>query len=323
MFVDRIGTDFGSGQGGEPQLNGRRGREGFAMPASAAAAEVIAVERLTAARTAPAPPLVVVVPNGDGASRVRPSSPSRARVAVRAALKRGFDIAVSLTLLSFLLPVVAITALLVLVDSAGPVFFRVERVGHRGRSLRMLKFRKMRNDAAGLPLTVGNDHRFTRIGTWLAKTKMDELPQLWQVLRGEMSLVGPRPEDPGFVARHEREYETILRVRPGITGLSQIAFAGESAILDEENPLKHYVGAILPQKVLLDQMYAERGSVWLDLRILFWTTAAVIFRRQVAVHRNTGKMNLRRRPAATAQVAPPPVDLETSSEQRLEPVYSQ
>jgi lipopolysaccharide/colanic/teichoic acid biosynthesis glycosyltransferase len=158
----------------------------------------------------------------------------------------------------------------------------------------------MTHDATGLPLTVGNDARFTRVGRWLAKTKLDELPQLWQVLRGEMSLVGPRPEDPGFVARHSDDYDTILSVRPGITGFSQIAFAGESDILDGENPLEHYVEGILPQKVKLDCMYAEKRTILLDLRVLFWTAAAVILRRQVAVHRSSGKMNLRQRRPAPA-----------------------
>jgi lipopolysaccharide/colanic/teichoic acid biosynthesis glycosyltransferase len=110
-----------------------------------------------------------------------------------------------------------------------------------------------------------------------------------------MSLVGPRPESPEFVELHRGEYATILRVRPGITGLSQVAFAEESRILDLENPVNHYVGAILPQKVGLDLMYAQERSFWLYVRILFWTAAAVVMRRQVAVHRDSGKMNLRKR----------------------------
>jgi lipopolysaccharide/colanic/teichoic acid biosynthesis glycosyltransferase len=153
----------------------------------------------------------------------------------------------------------------------------------------------MRHDADGPPLTTDDDDRFTRIGPWLAKLKLDEIPQLWQVLRGEMSLVGPRPEDDWFVQQHPEAYDGILRVRPGITGLSQIAFAEESRILDQSDPLGHYMTRILPQKVRLDTMYAGRAGVRFDLRILFWTTAAVILRRQVAVHRDSGKMNLRRR----------------------------
>jgi lipopolysaccharide/colanic/teichoic acid biosynthesis glycosyltransferase len=169
-------------------------------------------------------------------------------------------------------------------------------VGYRGRPLRMLKFRKMHPDASSGPgITVDDDHRFTRVGVWLAKLKLDEIPQLWHVLRGEMSLVGPRPEDPRFVDRHADEYATILQVRPGITGLSQIAFAEEARILDDDSPLEHYLERILPQKLGLDRMYATGYTIWFDLRILFWTVMAVLARKPVAVHRDSGAMNLRRR----------------------------
>lgn len=214
-----------------------------------------------------------------------------------AAAIRVFDAVISAALLLLLLPVIAIAVIVIRVDSPGPAFFRVNRVGYRGAPLRMLKFRKMHDNAVGPNLTADDDVRFTRVGGLLAKLKLDEIPQLWHVLRGEMSLVGPRPEDRHFVDLHETVYATILSVRPGITGLSQIAFAEESRILDGGDPLTHYVGRILPQKVLLDEMYATERSVVLNLRILFWTTAAVIMRRQVAVHRDSGKMNLRRRDA--------------------------
>jgi lipopolysaccharide/colanic/teichoic acid biosynthesis glycosyltransferase len=205
------------------------------------------------------------------------------------------DVLVSAALLVLLSPVIAIAVIVIRLDSPGPAFFRVNRVGFRGAALRMLKFRKMHDGAAGSNLTMDDDHRFTRIGAKLSKLKIDEIPQLWNVLRGEMSLVGPRPEDRLFVEMHQDVYRTILSVPPGITGLSQIAFAEESRILDDDNPVHHYVERILPQKVLLDEMYAENRSLWLNCRILFWTTAAVIMRRQVAVHRDSGKMNLRRR----------------------------
>ena len=104
------------------------------------------------------------------------------------------------------------------------------------------------------------------MGGFLARTKLDEVPQLWNVLRGEMSLVGPRPEDPGFVALHEDDYRTILQVRPGVTGLCQLAFAKESAILDPSDRLGHYVADILPQKVRLDVLYARTRSFRGDLR---------------------------------------------------------
>ena len=211
------------------------------------------------------------------------------------ALKRAFDVAVATVVLLVALPLVAVVALLIRLDSPGPIFYRAQRVGRNGRPLRMLKFRKMHHNASGAPLTVSEDERFTRIGRLLARTKIDELPQLWHVLKGEMSLIGPRPEDPDFVAERFDDYAEILRVRPGVTGLSQIAFAEESAILSKSDPLHHYRTRIFPQKIRLDRMYAARPTLARDLSILFWTCAAVVLRRQVAVHRETGRMNLRRR----------------------------
>ena len=216
------------------------------------------------------------------------------RLADRAA-KRAIDVLVAGGLLVLLVPLIALASILIVVDSPGGAFFRCDRAGFRGRRLRMLKFRKMREGASGRALTMDDDDRFTRIGPWLAKFKLDEVPQLWHVVRGEMSLVGPRPEDPSFVERHGSAYDHILSVRPGITGLSQLAFAEESRILDDDDPLGHYVDRLLPQKVNLDRLYASQRTLLLDIKILTWTVAAVILRRQVAVHRGTGKMNLRKR----------------------------
>ena len=213
----------------------------------------------------------------------------------RSLAKRSFDLVAALTLVLTLAPLLAMIAVLVRIDSHGPVFFRCRRVGYRGRPLSMLKFRKMHHHATGAELTTHGDERFTRAGKWLAKLKADELPQLWNVVRGEMSLVGPRPESYDFVGHHSHEYEEITRVKPGIMGLSQLAFAEESRILNTHDPLTHYVGAILPQKVALDLLYAERWSIWLDIRVAIWTIAAVILRRQVAVNRETGRMSLRKR----------------------------
>jgi lipopolysaccharide/colanic/teichoic acid biosynthesis glycosyltransferase len=217
------------------------------------------------------------------------------RASSRFDLKRLLDAIAATLALLLLAPVMGVIALLIKLDSAGPVFYRAARVGYRGETLRMLKFRKMHDRATGSPLTMDDDARFTRIGGWLAKLKLDELPQLWHVLTGEMSLVGPRPETEGFVARHEAEYREILSVRPGVLGWSQLAFAEESRILDDADPVAHYVTAILPQKVSLDLLYATTRTVLLDLRIVFWSVLAVALRRRVAVHRTDGRMNLRRR----------------------------
>jgi lipopolysaccharide/colanic/teichoic acid biosynthesis glycosyltransferase len=212
-----------------------------------------------------------------------------------AVAKRALDIAASALMLLALLPLILILALLVRLDSPGPAFFQVDRIGRRGRRLRMLKFRKMHDDAAGIALTTHEDDRLTRVGAFLARSKLDELPQLWHVLRGDMSLVGPRPETADFVAHHRHEYNEILTVRPGLVGFSQLAFLSEGQILDEDDPLTHYVSAILPQKVMLDCMYARERTLVLDLKILMWSVVAVLLRRQVAVGRATGRMNLRKR----------------------------
>jgi lipopolysaccharide/colanic/teichoic acid biosynthesis glycosyltransferase len=224
-----------------------------------------------------------------------PAAPSAVSLAVQAGAKRAADVFVAGTVLLLTLPLIAVVSLLILLDSRGPVFYRAARVGRGGKELRMLKFRKMHHNASGAPLTMSEDARFTRIGGLLARTKIDELPQLWHVLRGHMSLIGPRPEDPAFVAEQSAEYRHILAVRPGITGLSQIAFAEESEILDKVDPMSHYRSKIFPQKIALDRLYASRPTLRMDVAILFWTLAAVLLRRQVAVHRESGRMNLRRR----------------------------
>jgi lipopolysaccharide/colanic/teichoic acid biosynthesis glycosyltransferase len=212
-----------------------------------------------------------------------------------AVAKRALDVVASLFLLVVLAPVILIVAALVRLESYGPAFYRAPRVGFGGHDLWMLKFRKMHHWARGIPLTLSADDRLTRLGTWLARFKLDELPQLWHVLRGDMSLVGPRPETVEFVHHHREAYREILSVRPGVFGFSQLAFVAEGRILDEEDPMTHYVTDILPQKVKLDLMYTRERTVGLDVRILFWSAIAVLLRRQVAVNRKTGRMNLRRR----------------------------
>jgi lipopolysaccharide/colanic/teichoic acid biosynthesis glycosyltransferase len=229
----------------------------------------------------------------------------RGAVSTRAMTKRMLDVTVALGLLVLLALPLLLIAVAVKFDSPGPVFYRVRRVGHRGRPLTMLKFRKMHEHASGIPLTANADPRLTRVGTLLARTRLDELPQLWDVLRGRMSIVGPRPEDPEFVALHRDAYQHILSVRPGITGLSQLAFAEEHSILDQSDLVGDYVGRILPQKVGLDSLYAREYGLLLDLKVLTWTAAAMLLRKRVSVHRRTGALTLRRRPRPAPLVVPP------------------
>jgi lipopolysaccharide/colanic/teichoic acid biosynthesis glycosyltransferase len=211
--------------------------------------------------------------------------------------KRALDIAVSACLLAVLLPLFIALAIAIKAESRGPVFYRARRVGRNGRPLDVLKFRKMVDGARGPALTVSGDSRLTRTGRFIAETKLDELPQLFNVLGGSMSLVGPRPEDAVFVALHQTTYrDVILRVRPGITGVTQLAFVREGALLDPHDRVGDYETRLLPRKVELDLLYVQRRSVWMDMRILYWTIVAIVFSRDVAVNRKTAGLSVRHRP---------------------------
>lgn len=226
-------------------------------------------------------------------------TPPVAVIHSRDVLKRSVDIGLAAILLVLLTPVIVVVAIAVKLESRGPVLYRCQRTGRRGVEFAMLKFRKMYDGAAGSLLTASDDARLTRVGRVLASKKLDEIPQLLNVLKGEMSLVGPRPEDPSFVERRRVEFERILSVRPGITGLSQLAFAREPEILDTEDREADYERRILPQKLEIDRLYTERGSFRKDVEILAWTVASIVFRRPVAVHRSDGRLTRRRRPSST------------------------
>lgn len=203
----------------------------------------------------------------------RPRAESSATTSrVGNAVIRGFDLAVCLVVLPWALVIGAITALLIFVDSPGSVFYPSTRVGRHGRTFQMLKFRKMRRSARGGPLTMSNDERFTPIGSFLAMTKLDELPQLWNVLKGDMRLVGPRPEVPEFVARYCEEYQEILTVLPGITGPAAVEYASESHLLSlQSDPLQFYEESIMPRKIEIDLDYIRRRTLRGDLGILVRT----------------------------------------------------
>jgi lipopolysaccharide/colanic/teichoic acid biosynthesis glycosyltransferase len=211
------------------------------------------------------------------------------------AAKRALDIGLAAALLLLIAPIILMVVVAIKIDSPGPVLFRARRVGLRGTEFAMLKFRKMYDGAVGPALTAADDARFTRVGRFLAQTKLDEIPQLVNVLMGEMSLVGPRPEDPSFIELEPDRYRAILGVRPGITGLSQLAFARESEVLDPDDRTGHYVRTIFPQKLVLDTLYATSRSMRMDLAILNWTLVAVVARRHVAVNRMSGRLTHRNR----------------------------
>jgi lipopolysaccharide/colanic/teichoic acid biosynthesis glycosyltransferase len=189
-------------------------------------------------------------------------------------MKRILDILVSLVGLICLFPLLLLAAVLIKLDSRGPIFFRQERIGMRFRPFQILKFRTMVQNsiAGGQSITVGDDPRITRVGWFLRKTKIDELPQLINVLRGEMTFVGPRPEVPHYVELFRQDYEEILKVRPGITDLASIKYRDEAALLAQaENPEEEYVTRVLPDKINLGKEYIRRSSVFFDLTLMFKT----------------------------------------------------
>ena len=171
-------------------------------------------------------------------------------------------------------------ALAIKLDSRGPVFFRQERVGRHGRVFRIHKFRTMvhRAEAHGRQITVGADARITRVGRWIRDRRLDEIPQLIDVLKGDMSIVGPRPEVPRYVALYAPQVrEKVLSVRPGITDPASLAFRDEASMLARaEDPEREYVEVIMPRKLQHAMAYAERASVWTDLVLIGRTLRVLV-----------------------------------------------
>lgn len=183
--------------------------------------------------------------------------------------KRAFDIAASLTGLIVLSPLMLAIAVAIVAGSGFPVLFSQDRVGLGGRTFRIRKFRTMRA-VAGPAITASGDRRITRVGAFLRRTKLDELPQLWNILVGEMSFVGPRPEVPDMFARYpETARERIVSVRPGITDLATLEYRHEEALLaGAVDPEKTYLDEIVPKKIALYLEYLDRRSFGLDMAIL-------------------------------------------------------
>jgi lipopolysaccharide/colanic/teichoic acid biosynthesis glycosyltransferase len=193
-------------------------------------------------------------------------------------LKRTFDFSLASAGLLCLSPLFGLVAVLIKLDSDGPIFFRQERIGTRFRSFRIYKFRTMVREAAqrGGSITCGEDPRITRVGRFLRQTKIDELPQLINVLKGDMSIVGPRPELRQYVERFRDDYREILTVRPGMTDPASLKFRDEAAILGmSSDPIGLYVGSILPQKLNLGKEYVRRSSLLSDVLLIVKTVAAL------------------------------------------------
>ena len=194
--------------------------------------------------------------------------------------KRLFDLLGATLALLLLSPLLLVVAAAVKLDSRGPVFYRQERVGRHGVPFRIHKFRTMHHGAGGLPLTVGADPRITRVGGFLRRTRIDELPQFIDVLLGRMSLVGPRPEVPLYVAHYPPGLrERVLAVRPGITDPASLAWIDEGSLLaGAADPEREYIEVILPAKLQRAAEYAERASLATDLAVL-WRTLRLLLRQ--------------------------------------------
>lgn len=189
-------------------------------------------------------------------------------------MKRLFDICAAALALILLSPLLCLAALLIRLDSSGPIFFRQERIGKAFHPFWIYKFRTMSDgaDNKGPLVTVGADARITRVGHFLRKSKIDELPQLINILKGEMSVVGPRPEVRSYVELFHEDYQEILKVRPGLTDLASLKYRNEAEILGRAvNPREAYISLILPDKIALGKKYVHRSSLGFDLELIFKT----------------------------------------------------
>jgi lipopolysaccharide/colanic/teichoic acid biosynthesis glycosyltransferase len=217
---------------------------------------------------------------------------------------RVFDIAVTVVVLPFAIVVGALIALAVFIDSPGPVIYRSQRIGRGGRAFEILKFRTMVRDAEGPPLSARSDERYTPLGRTLAYSRLDELPQLVNVLRGDMRLVGPRPEVEPFVREFADEYQRILSVPPGLTGPAQVEYAWEGEILARAQAIDRvriYRESVLPLKLAIDLEYVACHSVRGDLMLLARTAVLPLVRSIRRLDEALGRGGARR--ARLASVA--------------------
>ncbi|MCS6827020.1 MAG: sugar transferase [Caldilinea sp.] len=206
----------------------------------------------------------------------RQSAPSSPNI-VDDRLQRLFDLLVAGIGLVALSPLFLLISICVKLDSPGPAFYRATRVGRSGKLFRLFKFRTMvvNADRSGPGITVAGDARVTRVGRWLRRTKIDELPQLINVLRGEMSLVGPRPEDPRYVALYTTEQRQILAYRPGITSAASLAFRHEETLLNGPDWDVIYREKIMPTKLAIDLAYMAQRSLYTDLQLILRTIVSM------------------------------------------------
>ena len=205
--------------------------------------------------------------------RAEPVS-SSAPLLVKRALDLGFTLVASLVLLPFAL----VAGLLVRVTSPGPILHRATRIGRRGIPFALFKFRTMVAEAPrlGPGLTHRDDPRITAVGRILRKTKFDEFPQVINVLKGDMSIIGPRPEAPQYAEAYPKDFKSILQMRPGLTSLAQVAHRNEEQMLPAEDTEDFYLSVILPRKLSMDMYYADHWSLGLDLRVFLLGVLALL-----------------------------------------------
>ena len=192
-------------------------------------------------------------------------------------MKRCMDVFCAFALLLLLLPALLLCAIIILLDSRGPVLFRQVRMGRHFRPFHVLKLRTMRHRGDGPPYTLGDDARITFAGRWMRTSKVDELPQLWNVLRGDMSLVGPRPVVPQLAEEFRDEYGRLLAVRPGLTDPATLKYRDECELLAAApDPLHHFKRVVMPDKLHISAQYLKEATVWSDLGLMARTAQALL-----------------------------------------------
>lgn len=187
-------------------------------------------------------------------------------------MKRSFDVISAFMALLLLMPLLLLVSLLIKLTMPGPVLFRQTRIGFGGRPFTIYKFRSMKVNRSKVSITLSSDNRITPLGRFLRRSKIDELPQLWNILRGDMSVVGPRPDVPGYSDMLQGSDQLLWTVRPGLTGLDSISYPDEETILDQQpDPQKYYDEVLWPDKVRLNLAYIKNRSFWMDIAIILFT----------------------------------------------------
>jgi lipopolysaccharide/colanic/teichoic acid biosynthesis glycosyltransferase len=186
--------------------------------------------------------------------------------------KRLFDIFASIVGLILVSPLFLVIAALIKIKMPGPVFFRQNRVGQHARIFRMVKFRTMKMNHGGSTISVKGENRITPLGAVMRKYKLDELPEFWNILKGEMSFVGPRPDVPGYADVLKGDDRLLLTVKPGLTGAASIKYSNEEELLSlQADPITYNDTVLYPEKVRINNNYVKNWSFWLDIKIIFFT----------------------------------------------------